>query len=65
MPQMDVDAMEQDDYTDDLSQYPAQPTTQMPNSLTLQYLLDLYHLTDGTGTTAADSTPSGSPIMEP
>ena len=62
MPQMDIDALEQDDYTDDLSQYPAQPTTQMPNSLTLQYLLDLYHLTDGTGTTAADSTPSGSPI---
>ena len=65
MPQMDVDALEQDDYagpSGDSSQYPAQPTTQTPNALTLQYLLDLYHLTDGTGTVAADSTPNGSPI---
>ena len=58
MPQMDIDALQQDNDTDDLAGYTTQPQTQIPINVTLQGLLDLYHLTEGTGTTANDSTPN-------
>lgn len=58
--QDDVNLQDTDQYAD-LVEYQVQPTTQTPSALTLQGLLDLYHLIDGSGTTAADSTPNGSP----
>jgi hypothetical protein len=61
MPQMDVDALQQDSDTNDLSAYTTQPSTQIPANVNLQKLLELYHLNEGTGTVAKDSTPSGSP----
>ena len=58
MPQMDILLQDTDQYGD-LGVYQAQPTTQTPNALVLQGLLHLYHLTDGSGTTAADDSPNG------
>ena len=58
MPQMDILLQDTDQYAD-LGVYQAQPTTQTPTALTLQGLLHLYHLTEGSGTTANDSTPNG------
>ena len=58
MPQMDVDALQQDNDADDLANYTTQPQTQIPINVVLQGLLDIYHLTEGTGTTANDSTPN-------
>ena len=58
MPQMDIDALQQSEDTDDLAAYTTQPQTQIPVNVTLQGLLDLYHLTEATGTTANDSTPN-------
>ena len=62
MPQMDVDALTQENATNDLAGYTAQPTTQIPVNLSLQGLVDLYHLNEGSGTTAKDSTPTNTPI---
>ncbi len=64
MPQMDVDALEQDDYSGpggDLASYAAQPTTQTPANLVLQGLIGLYHLWEGQGTFAQDSAPNTTP----
>jgi hypothetical protein len=64
MPQMDVDALEQDDYSGpggDLSSYPAQPSTQTPTALVLQGLIGFYHLWEGQGTFAQDSAPNTAP----
>ncbi len=64
MPQMDVDALEQDDYAGpggDLSTYPAQPSTETPTSLVLQGLIGLYHLWEGQGTFTQDSAPNTTP----
>jgi hypothetical protein len=64
MPQMDVDALEQDDYSGpsgDLSSYPTLPSTQTPSSLVLQGLIGLYHLWEGNGTFAQDSAPNTTP----
>lgn len=58
MPQLDVDAIEQDANTSALANSTTQPSTQIPVNVSLQGLLDLYHLTEGTGTTAIDSTPN-------
>ena len=58
MPQMDIDALEQDDTTSALANQTTQPSTQIPVNVNLQGLLDLYHLTEGTGTVANDSTPN-------
>ena len=59
MPQMDILLQETDQYAD-LGTYQAQPSTQTPSALTLQGLLHLYHLAEGSGATANDSTPNGS-----
>jgi hypothetical protein len=61
MPQMDIDALEQDSDTDDLSAYQAQPSTQSPSALVLQGLIGLYHLCEGQGTVAQDSAPNTTP----
>jgi hypothetical protein len=58
--QDDVNLQDTNQYAD-LAEYQQQPTTQTPSALTLQGLLDLYHLIDGSGTTAADATPNGAP----
>jgi hypothetical protein len=58
---MDVDTLEQDDYagpSGDLPSYPAQPTTQTPATIVLQGLIGLYHLWEGQGTFAQDSSPN-------
>ena len=55
--QDDVYLTETDQYGD-LATYQSQPTTQTPSALVLQGLLHLYHLTEGTGTVANDSTPN-------
>jgi hypothetical protein len=62
MPQMDVDALQQDDDTSALASLTQQPQTQIPVNVPLGSLLDLYHLTDGSGTSAKDSTPNGNAI---
>ncbi len=56
--QDDVYLTETDQYGD-LANYQAQPTTQTPTALTLQGLLHLYHLNEGSGTIASDSSPNG------
>ena len=64
MPQMDVDALEQADFSGsggDLASYAAQPSTQTPSTLVLQGLIGLYHLWEGQGTFAQDSAPNTTP----
>ena len=64
MPQMDVDALEQADFSGsggDLGSYPADPSTQTPSTLVLQGLVGLYHLWEGQGTFAQDSAPNTTP----
>jgi len=56
--QDDIYLIETDQYGD-LATYQAQPTTQTPTALTLQGLLHLYHLSEGSGTAATDSSPNG------
>lgn len=58
MPQMDVDAIQQDSDLDALTNSMTQPSTQIPINVNLQGLLDLYHLNEGTGAVANDSTPN-------
>ena len=57
MPQMDILLQDTDQYGD-LGVYQASPSTGTPSALTLQGLLHLYHLTEGSGTVANDSTPN-------
>jgi hypothetical protein len=58
--QDDVYLTETDQYGD-LASYQAQPTTQTPTALVLQGLAHLYHLTEGVGIAAIDSSPNGTP----
>ena len=67
MPQTDIFLLNQLQDSGDLARYPTQPQTQIPNNITLQGLLNLWHLTDPTPsnpspTTVADSAPSGAPV---
>jgi hypothetical protein len=56
--QDDVYLTETDQYGD-LATYQSQPTTNTPTALTLQGLLHLYHLSEGSGAVATDSSPNG------
>jgi hypothetical protein len=67
MPQTDITLLNQLQESGDLARYPTQPQTQIPNNVTLQGLLNLWHLTDPTPsnpspTTVADSAPSDAPV---